>query len=165
MIRRKNERYWEKKSFNPCGSPATFNNKEELWAAALEYFRWADTTPIYEQKAFHHQGEVVREYVELKRPFTITRFLSFVGLNKSNWSRTYSNNEEFKDVVSAINDIIKEQKFEGAVAGIFNPAIIVRDLGLADKTDHTSSDGTMTPKESKTIVVTKGDIESVLSKI
>jgi hypothetical protein len=31
---------------------------------------------------------------------------------------------------------------------MLNPAIIARDLGLADKKDHTSSDGSMSPKES-----------------
>jgi hypothetical protein len=39
-----------------------------------------------------------------------------------------------------------DQKFAGAAAGIFNASIISRELGLADVTDHRSTDGTMTPK-------------------
>ena len=42
--------------------------------------------------------------------------------------------------------MIYEQKFTGAAAGLLNPNIIARDLGLADKTDHASSDGSMSPQ-------------------
>jgi hypothetical protein len=42
--------------------------------------------------------------------------------------------------------VIYEQKFTGAAADLLNPNIIARDLGLADKQDHQSSDGTMTPQ-------------------
>ena len=40
------------------------------------------------------------------------------------------------------------QKFMGAAADLLNANIISRDLGLADKKDHTSSDGSMTPSFS-----------------
>jgi hypothetical protein len=41
--------------------------------------------------------------------------------------------KEFHGVVTRVKDIIYTQKFEGASAGLLNPNIIARDLGLADK--------------------------------
>ena len=52
----------------------------------------------------------------------------------------------FFRVCQAAEQTIREQKFMGAAAGFFNHAIIARDLGLVDKKDLTSSDGSMTPK-------------------
>jgi hypothetical protein len=45
-----------------------------------------------------------------------------------------------------VEDAIFRQKFEGASADLLNANIIARDLGLADKKDLSSTDGTMTPK-------------------
>ncbi|MNJ41233.1 hypothetical protein D3C77_361510 [compost metagenome] len=40
---------------------------------------------------------------------------------------------------------MKQFKFENAVAGLMNPQMIMRDLGMAEKTevDHMSKDGSM----------------------
>ena len=51
-------------------------------------------------------------------------------------------------VTKKVEQIIYNQKFAGATAGLMNPNIIARDLGLSDKTDHTSSDGSMSPKKN-----------------
>lgn len=49
-------------------------------------------------------------------------------------------------------EIIRRQKFEGAAADLFNPNIIARDLGLADKSELTGKDGG--PIETKSENVT-----------
>ena len=38
-------------------------------------------------------------------------------------------------IIHKIEEIIYNQKFEGAAVGIFNSNIIARDLGLSDKKD------------------------------
>ena len=59
-----------------------------------------------------------------------------IGLSESGY-KAYRDREEFKWVTDAVDDIMFSQKFEGAAAGIFNPNIIARDLGLADKKELT----------------------------
>jgi hypothetical protein len=47
-------------------------------------------------------------------------------------------NKDFSEVIHAIEEIIRTQKFEGAAVGAFNANIIARDLGMVDKKDVTS---------------------------
>ncbi|MNG35865.1 hypothetical protein D3C84_1227110 [compost metagenome] len=44
---------------------------------------------------------------------------------------------------------MKQYKFENAVAGLMNPTLIARDIGLVEKSsvDLTSGDGTMSPQQ------------------
>ena len=49
--------------------------------------------------------------------------------------REYRKRREFSGVVRAIDESIKNQKFDGAAAGFFNANIIARDLGLKDKSE------------------------------
>ena len=41
--------------------------------------------------------------------------------------------KDFSKVICEIKEIIRDQKFVGASAGLLNPNIIARDLGLTDK--------------------------------
>ena len=50
-------------------------------------------------------------------------------------------------IIRAIGLEIYEDKFNGATAGVFQHNIIARDLGLTDKKDLSSSDGSMSPKQ------------------
>lgn len=74
---------------------------------------------------------------------------------------------EYMDIVRAIGQEIYEDKFVGAVVGIYNPSIIVRELGLSDKKDLTSSDGSMATKPQ--IVVqdeqTAKELETLISNL
>jgi hypothetical protein len=65
----------------------------------------------------------------------------------------YSRKEDFSQVVTRIKQTIRQQKFTGAAAELLNPNIIARDLGLSDKKDHTSSDGSMTPTKIERVIV------------
>ena len=40
-----------------------------------------------------------------------------------------------------MEQIIRTQKFEGAAAELLNPNIIARDLGLADRSEHSGPGG------------------------
>ena len=55
------------------------------------------------------------------------------------------------EICTSIAKVIRQQKFEGAAAGLLNHAIIARDLGMADKHDHdhTSSDRSMSPQATE----------------
>lgn len=47
----------------------------------------------------------------------------------------------FSDICTRVREIIYEQKFTGAAAGLLNPMIIARDLSLRDKSEVSGPNG------------------------
>lgn len=154
------DKYWKKKK---VGRKRKFT-PTQLWNAACDYFQWVEDNPLYEENAANYKGQITYYKIEKPRAMSVYRMCSFIGLDYSNYTR-YRNDEKYTDVCAEIDTIIREQKFEGAAAGLFHPVIIARDLGLKEHNDHSSEDGTMTPKAGGTVIVTEGDVESILSKI
>lgn len=134
---------------NPC-NPKIYKTPEDLWAAAVDYFKWCEANP-WIKNDFIRGGESAGQIVELKtsRPYTIERFCIHAGITIQTFINYSSRKgyETFFEISSHIRQIIRTQKFEGAAVGVFNHAIIARDLGLVDKKDLSSSDGSMSPKE------------------
>lgn len=126
------------------GKPPKFNSPEEMLGRAYEYFNWCKENTINAIKLFSSQGEVISGVEPKARAMTLDGLWIFLNISKSTWYN-YKEKSEYLEVVNIIDSVIREQKFTGAAAGIFNPNIIARDLGLKDeiKTDHTSSDGSM----------------------
>ena len=140
------------------GRPRTFETPEAMFEAALAYFKWADANPLVEEKAFQFQGSPVMADINKMRPYTLKAFMLHAGSSYQSWS-DYRARAEFSEVVNMIDDTIRTQKFDGAVAGLMNPNIIARDLGLVDKQDLTSSDGSMTPK-GVNVTITAADVKA-----
>lgn len=118
---------------------------ELLWIEACEYFQKVDENPLYKSEMIRggeKAGQVVK--IATPRPYTWTgleEHLFEMGIASSTIDYRYEEGpvrEEFRTVVEAINTIIKRNKFDGAAAGLFNPMIIARDLGLTDKTQTES---------------------------
>ena len=127
-----NNKFWEMRS--SAGRKPIFESPEHLWECACEYFEWAQGTPLEEEKLFAFQGEVVKDKVQLMRPFTIGALCLFLDIGKNAMSE-YGKRPDFVGVVAQIKETIYEQKFSGAAAGLLNSNIIARDLGLKDRTD------------------------------
>ena len=84
---------------------------------------------------------------ELKKPraVTIVGLCLLLGIHRHTW-QNYRISEEFDLVCDEIEDRMKQYKFENAVAGLMNPTLIARDIGLVEKQEvKHSSDGTMLP--------------------
>ena len=152
--------YWEwraKTGF--VGRPKSFAGPKHLWKLACEYFKRIDERPFLKQeqrrspvkidKRVEISDDIMDELrnpvVELKtiRPYTwagLTDYLNEQGHistlqdYKANRDNRYT---EFVEVIRAINEVMYQQKFEGAASGAFNANIIARDLGLVDKTQTT----------------------------
>lgn len=105
-----------------------------LWKKAMDYFKWAHDNPLYEEKVFSN-GK--RMKVAKLRAMTITGFCLFACMTRDTFNR-YEKDDAYSDICKQIKDIIYNQKLEGAAADLLNPAIIVRELGLADKKDITT---------------------------
>ena len=68
---------------------------------------------------------------------------------KANKDKRYT---EYADIIHAIGQEIYEDKYTGAVAGVFNSNIIARDLGLTDKKEVDQNINAMIWNEEKTYI-------------
>lgn len=125
-------RFWELRSSH--GRKLKFENSEDLWNAACEYFEWVEQNPLYDIQPFAYQGEVKQEKIPKIRAMTITGLCIFLDIAQPTWL-DYKSKQDFSMICCKIEDIIRTQKFEGAAAGLLNHAIIARDLGLRDSVD------------------------------
>ncbi len=144
--KRLGNQFWKLRSKH--GRDKLFKTPELLWEAACEYFKWCDENPW--MKVDHKGKDATQVQEPLIRPYTLTGLFIYVGCNDryfAQFKKALPENEtDFSTVIRAIEQIIYNQKFTGAAVGAFNANIIARDLGLSDKRDLSSSDGTMTPR-------------------
>lgn len=161
MDARIGNQFWKARSSH--GRKPLFATPELLWDACCQYFEWNEDNPLHEAKAMAFQGSSWIEYVPKMRVMTLTACQRFIGMDDQTW-REYREKKDFSGVCAEVEQIIKDQKFAGASAGLFNPMIIARDLGLRESTavDHSSTDGTMTPTViTRTIVRADGSTEEL----
>lgn len=111
------------------GRKPIFGEPEALWQAACEYFEWVDANPLYEMQVYYHQGKIIEHKLPKMRPMTLKGLCLFLRITYQTWC-SYRQREGFHEVTSIIEDVIYEQKFAGAVAGLLNPNLIARELGL-----------------------------------
>lgn len=119
--------FWTKRSSH--GRRMLFNDSEELWEACVQYFNWVEDHPIMTSETVKYRGDVSLVQVPKMRPMTLRGLRFFLNISRKTW-RNYKGREGFFPIISEVEDIIWEQKFTGAAAGIFNANIIARDLDL-----------------------------------
>jgi hypothetical protein len=116
---------------NNAGRPRIIANEDDLREACYSYFDWVDDNPLYEMKIF---GTGLKARLEHPRAMTLRGLTSHIGIGRRTWD-DYRSRDEFKEVCALVEDVMFDQKFAGAAAGLFNASIIARDLGLADKSE------------------------------
>lgn len=116
---------------------------EQIAEKAIEYFQWVEDNPIKEQKIVVAGGEIEKVYLEKKRPMTEKALVFHMGIHHSTWIAYKEDKKDYAKSELCLNicRFIANQKFEGAAVGIFNHAIIARDLGLVEtsKVDVTTN--------------------------
>ena len=120
--------FW--KAAPTTGRKPLYESPQELWNNCLEYFEYTSNTPLYEQKGFGYKGGVTKANFDKARPFTLIGLCIFLGHTQSTWSnyKTHADSD-FLTVVTEVENIILQQKFNGTVAGFFQPQIMAYDLG------------------------------------
>lgn len=136
----------------PWMKPKAYTDPKLLWHDCVDYFKWCEDNPLIEEKVFCSQGEVTRVKVKKMRAMTYQGLAVHLGVGVRTWQE-WRNRPDLKDVVNQVESVIYEQKFTGAAAEQLNAAIIKAELGLADKQEHSSPDGTMTPTVIRRTVV------------
>jgi len=133
---------------------------EGLWNEALQYFQWVEDNPLWEYKPFAFQGEITMATMPKMRAMTVGGFCLFADITRETF-RQYSNNVDFIDITTRIEECIREQKFTGAAAELLNPNIIARDLGLNDSIDHTTKGEKINENKTISIAIDGKDIQLI----
>lgn len=126
------------------GAPRKFDSPDELREAFNDYFKYVEENPLKEsvlQKVKTPGGaEKVKVYSLPKmRCMTIQGFCGFTGCGSSTLYEYEKGGkgDGFAEIIAQAREIMYGQKIEGAAAGLLNPNIIARELGLADKVEST----------------------------
>lgn len=144
-------RFWEARSTH--GRNPIFEAADDLEDAISQYFQWNDDNPLYKDQLVTFQGSASHEPVACMRAMTIAAMCMFIGIDPVTWQAWRKSRPDFSGVISWAEGVIYRQKFEGASADLLNANIISRDLGLADKRDVVSTDGSMTPRDASAAVL------------
>lgn len=137
MVDENNPDYWRNRI--RVGAPRKFETPESLAKAFNDYFEYVDKNPLKESQLIKRKIDQFTETVEVyKRPLprvmTMQGFCAFAGLSTKNLYE-YEKREGFGNIVAQAREVMFGQKIEGAAAGIFNPSIIARELGLTEKSE------------------------------
>jgi hypothetical protein len=124
----------------------------DLLAVAVEYFEWAENTPIAEEELFHFRGEIIRESRNKVRAFSKRGFSTYLGISYATLDSYRTRGPEWAEVLDLIEQVIYTQKFEHAAAGTLNAVLISRDLGLADRSEISGRDGSPLVVENRTTI-------------
>lgn len=145
MAAPKGNQFWKQRTKH--GRDKIFASAELLWEACEEYFEWVQGNPLYEDSLVTFQGVATHEPIAKMHAMTIQGLCLFIDIHYSTWVDWRNQKNDFSEVCTRAEAVIYTQKFTGASAGLLNPSIIARDLGLVDKKDLSSSDGTMSPNQ------------------
>ncbi len=142
--------------YNPVGRPKTFKKPIDLWNKAVEYFEWVNENNLIKVEQSRKKGKVelgicdkgVEEVETGLIEMPVMRAMTWQGLElflnadlKRYKEDKHEKAEEFVPIIRAIGQVMFEQKFSGAAAGLLKENIISRELGMVDKQEIEQSGG------------------------
>jgi hypothetical protein len=125
MAAPKGNNYWEFR--NKHGRDFKYT-PEAFWDEAVNYFEWM-SGKVWNKKVID---------IPTSTPMSIQSFCLFADIDENTFSRYEKEKgyEDFWAITTRIRGIIESNQFEGATVGAYNPNIIARKLGLADKSEN-----------------------------
>jgi hypothetical protein len=119
---------------------------EEVTEKIREYISRCTDERLYE---VDFMGKA--EPIEIHRPKMISMSIYgacvHLGIAHTTWIE-WRKDKKYSEVLTCAEDIFKAYNIEGAGAGLLNQSIIARLESLKDTVDNTSSDGSMSPKQT-----------------
>lgn len=127
------------------GRPKIYETPDDFQRACEEYFAWCQKNPLLEHTVMNTKSGLQNVQIEKVRCFTVLGLCNFLGISRQTLE-DYGDREEFVDTFTRVKEIIYNQKFENAAAGLINPQFIGKDLGLVDNKDinHKNDGGKFT---------------------
>ena len=117
-----------------AGRNPIFTSPEHLEGLCYEYFEWVQKNPLIAAETVKHQGQGKTMAVPRMRAMTVVGLCNFLDIDPTTWY-DYAKKADFSHICKKVERIIYQQKLEGAAADMLNSSIIVRELGLADKSE------------------------------
>jgi hypothetical protein len=129
------------------GVSKLFNSPEHFLTESLKYFEWASNNPWLKQEQLKTPPRAAKDddgnvyfppnIVEIptQRPFTIEGLCNYLGITYETFLN-YEKKESYSDffsVLAYVRKLIENQQLEGGMVGAFNPAIVIRKLGLKEQ--------------------------------
>ncbi|MGJ4954613.1 terminase small subunit [Bradyrhizobium sp. HKCCYLRH2015] len=139
-------RFWMARTTH--GRDLLFSSPDILLAACVEYFTWVEENPLYETRAFSSKDGILTAEIPKMRAMSVSGLCIFLDIVPQTWA-DYRKREGFSEVCTRVDEMIRTQKFQGAAAELLNPAIIARDLGLADRSELSGVNGEPIKSETK----------------
>ncbi|NHZ46713.1 terminase small subunit [Escherichia phage vB_EcoS_IME542] len=133
---------------------------EEVFDFAVRYFSWAESEAIKAIETAAFRGVVSENLVHKPRVFTLTGLALFMGVNINRFA-SWRTEAGYSDVMEFIDNVIYEQKYQLGVAGIINPTIVGKELGI-DKPQEITISNNSTANDVDSM---KEALESVISKL
>lgn len=112
---------------------------QEFLAACVGYFKWVEETPLLEEQVFQNKGAIVRANKAKCRAYTRKGLAQHLSIPESRLEGYRQRGGEWEEAIELVEQAIYIQKFENAAAGLLNPTIIARDLGLAEKQEFSGT--------------------------
>ena len=134
----KGNNLWELREHS--GRPPKYSSPKKLWNACVEYFQWVEENPIKVQKHAIFKGAAYPYWEEKPRAMLLSQLCRSIGVSQETWNDWRKNRHDLAEVITRVDAIIWEQKFQGAAIDLFNSNIIAQELGLKTKLE-TSQEG------------------------
>lgn len=121
------------------GRPPAFENPQALLDGVNAYFAFVEANPLKEAQLIKvkvdRDTEEVNTYTLGKmRAMTIQGLCNFLDISVETFYE-YEKKDGFSEIITRARQVMYSQKLEGAAAGMLNPSIIARELGLAEKSE------------------------------
>lgn len=141
------------------GRPRAYT-PEALEAKFKEYVEWAKKHPLSINKV--SAGEIIP--VPTERPLTLVGFCVFADIVENTF-REYERQEEFLSVTTRARTAFANSQIEGALIGAYNPNIVARLQGLADRQDVTTNGKEITTAAQPISVVLNPEAAKIIQSI
>lgn len=140
MVFQKGCNWWEARTKH--GRDAIFTDPEKFRESCVEYFQYCKDNPLLEQRIGFSKGRAVKDTIEKKRVPTVGGLCLFLQISTVIFYQWKNDRDDLRPVIDWAEECIKQEKFAGATAGLYNANIIARDLGLKD---HQAIDHNVPP--------------------
>lgn len=109
----------------------------------LDYFEFLDANPLMETKLVTYQGDTQLIEVPKMRAGTMKGMFLHIGVSQGLWSliKTGKGHAHLKPIIDFAEAMMYDRKYNGASADLLNATLIMRDLGISEKTELSGPNG------------------------
>lgn len=125
-------KWWKKRSKH--GRDKIIESPEVMLEAVEEFFELKNSTYLAKPVMMTGgdlQGKTMN--LEFKDYPTLEELSHFLGFKSFQTWYNYKKREDFLEVVTYAEEVIRSWKIKGAAIGLYNHNIVARDIGLSDK--------------------------------